>query len=306
MKRKYTTVNKTQSTLAVADRKPGRLCRPRCPMEPTTRGGTKLLTRTASRTAKAVVLRMTRWLPKSAPACRSRTGRKTSMPKPVAVSASPPSSVATPEVRTRPAKAPPAYAGTICQSRSPRAAASPPAVSRASTTGGGGQRTADVRLLSARLRLAVVHRLREVEIQAAGRWRTLALVLAAEAAPPVRCVGRGRHPSKGDLGDPHAGVQPDRDVGQVGDLECYLAGKAGIDVAGGRMNDNPEAADRAAALQTRDQVVRNGDNLDGAAQDELRWVQDDRLISLRLDRLHQIVGPLLDVQVGAAGLAEAR
>src|SRR6266568_3662787 len=70
------------------------------------------------------------------------------------------------------------------------------------------------------------------------------------------------------------------------------------------MDDDAEAAEGAAAFQSRDQVVGHAHPLDGAAEDEFVWVEEHRLVQADLNHLHQVVGGLLDVDEGALGVAE--
>ena len=100
--------------------------------------------------------------------------------------------------------------------------------------------------------------------------------------PPVAGLGRGR-PGPGSasrarasrralggpverherqLGDRQAGVELDRHAREVGDLERQRALEARVDEAGGGVDDQPEAAERARlALDPRDDVVGQLDPL---------------------------------------------
>src|SRR5262249_27536646 len=70
------------------------------------------------------------------------------------------------------------------------------------------------------------------------------------------------------------------------------------------MNDNPQAAEGAAAFEATDEIVGDSHALDGAAEDELVRVQEHRLFGADFDQLHQVVGRLLNVYEGALGVAE--
>src|ERR1700722_19887409 len=67
-----------------------------------------------------------------------------------------------------------------------------------------------------------------------------------------------------------------------------MAGKAGIDPPRGRMGQQAEPAERALALQAARDVVRERDHLEGRGQHELTRVQDERLVSVRLDFAGQV------------------
>ena len=73
----------------------------------------------------------------------------------------------------------------------------------------------------------------------------LALVLRAELGRAVRPLDRARHLEEADLADPHPEVERDRQVGDVGQLEGQVALPARVDVAGGRVDEQPEPAKRA-------------------------------------------------------------
>ncbi len=74
-----------------------------------------------------------------------------------------------------------------------------------------------------------------------------------------------------------------------------MAVPAGVDEAGGRVDEEPEAAQRALALQARDEVVRQADPLERGAEHELAWVEDERLVIRHLDELGEVLHRLLDV-----------
>ena len=110
-----------------------------------------------------------------------------------------------------------------------------------------------------------------------GRLR-LALVLRAELGRAVRPLDRARHLEEADLADPHPEVERDRQVGDVRQLERQVALPARIDVAGGRVDEQPEPAQRALALEPGDEVVRQLDPFERLAEHELAGVEDERLV----------------------------
>src|SRR6185437_6175053 len=73
----------------------------------------------------------------------------------------------------------------------------------------------------------------------------LALVLGPELRTAVRPLHRAGHLEEGDLTDLHAEIERDRQVRHVGQLERQVALPAGIDVAGRRVDQEPEPAKRA-------------------------------------------------------------
>ena len=83
-----------------------------------------------------------------------------------------------------------------------------------------------------------------------------------------------------------------------------MAVPAGVDEAGGRVDQQPEPAERALALEPRDEVVRQRDALERRAEHELAGVQDERLVAVDLDELGQLLLLLLDVDVRVARVAE--
>ena len=70
------------------------------------------------------------------------------------------------------------------------------------------------------------------------------------------------------------------------------------------MDQQAEPAKRALAFEPRDHVVGDGDPLQGLAEHELAWVQDERLLVGRLDQFGQILHRLLDVDERIARVVE--
>ena len=109
----------------------------------------------------------------------------------------------------------------------------------------------------------------EVLVGAAGGRLLLALVLAPQAGAPVGPVDGRRQAQERYLADLHAAVDGDGHLRGVRELQRQLARPAGVDVAGGGVDEQPQAPQRAAAVQPRHDVVGQGDRLQRAGEDEL-------------------------------------
>ena len=79
---------------------------------------------------------------------------------------------------------------------------------------------------------------------------------------------------------------------------------AGVDEAGRRVNEQTETAQRALALQSRDEIVGQPHALERRAEHELAGVEDERLVAVHLDQLGQVLLSLLDVDERIARVAE--
>ena len=117
----------------------------------------------------------------------------------------------------------------------------------------------------------------EVLPVAARRRPALALVLRADRRRAVRRRGRLGHLHEGDLPDLHAGIDRDREVRDVRELERHVAVPARVDEAGRRVDEQAEAAERALPLEPRDEVVGQPDPLERRAEHELAGVEDERV-----------------------------
>src|SRR5215213_9993357 len=115
----------------------------------------------------------------------------------------------------------------------------------------------------------------EVEVEAARSGLRLALVLARLLARAVRVLDRLVHAHERDLTDRHAVVDRDREVRHVRELERDVPAEARVDEAGCRVDEQAEAAERALALESRDEVVRQRDALERLAEHELAGVEDE-------------------------------
>src|SRR5437588_2458663 len=146
--------------------------------------------------------------------------------------------------------------------------------------------------------------LREVEVEAAGGGSILALVLAADLGAPVGPLDRTVEPQERELPDRHAVVDVDRQVRDVGELEREVAGEAGVDEAGGGVDQQPDPAERALALQAGHQVVRQLDALERLREDELARVEDERLARGDLEGLGDVLQRLADVDERVADVVE--
>ena len=64
---------------------------------------------------------------------------------------------------------------------------------------------------------------------------------------------------------------------------------ARVDEAGGRVDQEPEAAERALPLEPRDEVVGKPDPLERRAEHELARMEDERRLVVDLDELRQLL-----------------
>src|SRR5580692_9321408 len=92
-----------------------------------------------------------------------------------------------------------------------------------------------------------------------GRRSALAGVLRTESLGPVRAVGRGRHLEETDLADLHPRVQRDRQIRDVGQLQRDVPVPTGVHEPGRRVDDESQAAERALAVQSANNVVGDRD-----------------------------------------------
>lgn len=89
-------------------------------------------------------------------------------------------------------------------------------------------------------------------------------------------VGHRGHGLERELADAHAGVKRHGHAVDVCDFEGDGAFKSGIDVSGGGVNDDAEAAQGAAAFDTRYQIVREFDLFQRHAQYKFMRLNDER------------------------------
>src|SRR6476620_6259236 len=137
-----------------------------------------------------------------------------------------------------------------------------------------------------------------LERPARGR-AALALVARAVLLRAVRVLARRGEPEEAELADLHARVELDRQRRDVGELEGHVPGEAGVDEAGGRVREQAQPAELRLALHACGDVVGQRHHLVGRPEDELARVQDERLVTLRLDLAGQLglVGGRVDVGV---------
>src|SRR5271166_902724 len=133
-----------------------------------------------------------------------------------------------------------------------------------------------------------------VGVTARGR-PPLALILGAEAGRTVGPVGRRGHLQEADLADLHAGIEGDRKVGDVRELQGQVAVPSGIDEPGGGVDEQAQAPERRLPLQPGDQIPRKGDPLHRRAQHKLAGVEDQGILHAHVDQLGQVLLVLTDV-----------
>src|ERR671934_1645188 len=96
----------------------------------------------------------------------------------------------------------------------------------------------------------------EVLPVAARSWAPLPLVLGADAFRSVRSLGGLRQLDERELPDLHAGVDRDREICDIRELERHVPVPARVDETSGRVDEEAETAERALSLEPRDEVVR--------------------------------------------------
>src|SRR5690348_15086291 len=109
----------------------------------------------------------------------------------------------------------------------------------------------------------------EVLVVAARRRPALTLVLRPGRAAPVRVLGGRGHLQERDLADLHLGVDRDRKVRDVRQLEREVAVPSRVDEPGRRVDEQAQPPQRALAFQPRDQIVGERDALERGAEHEL-------------------------------------
>src|SRR4051794_9289716 len=143
-----------------------------------------------------------------------------------------------------------------------------------------------------------------VDVDRRRRRLELALVLGPERLGAVRPLHGAAHPEEADLADAHPGVQGDREVGDVRELERERALPARIDVARGRVDQQPQAPERRAAFEPGHDVVGELHPLQRPAEHELAGVEDERLLVGDREQLCQVGLRLPGVDEGIAVVAE--
>src|SRR3954449_4571412 len=83
-----------------------------------------------------------------------------------------------------------------------------------------------------------------------------------------------------------------------------MAVPARVDEAGGAVDEQPQAAQRALALQPGDEVRTQRDPLEGRAEHELAWMENEGAVVVDLDELSQVLLGALRVDVGSGVVAE--
>src|SRR5690606_8894939 len=144
----------------------------------------------------------------------------------------------------------------------------------------------------------------EVVVRAAGGRSALALIVRAVLLGAVRVVSRGGEPEERELTDLHAGPEHDRQGGDVGELESDVAAETGVDEAGRRVGEQPEPAKAGLALDPSRQVIREGDHLEGAREDELAGVENKSLVRVYLYETGEVGLVLGRVDVGVLVVVE--
>src|ERR1035437_716041 len=87
------------------------------------------------------------------------------------------------------------------------------------------------------------------------RRAALTSVLRTESRRPVGAIGRGGHLEEADLSYLHAGIERDRQVRDVGELEGDVPIPAGVNETGRRVNHEAQSTERTLAVEAPDDVV---------------------------------------------------
>src|SRR4051812_48355519 len=95
----------------------------------------------------------------------------------------------------------------------------------------------------------------EVQVVAARRGPSLTLVLRARAIAAVGNFGGRGHLQERDLPDLHLGIQRDREVRHVRQLQREVTVEAAVDEAGRGVDEQAEPPEAALALEPADKVV---------------------------------------------------
>ena len=112
--------------------------------------------------------------------------------------------------------------------------------------------------------------------------------MRAEAAGTVGVLSRGGQVEEAQLPDLHAGVEQDRHRRRVRQLQSHVAREAGVNEARRRVGEQAKAAKGGLALKARGNVVAEGHQLVGGAQDELAGVQHEGLIGAHVDLMSEV------------------
>src|SRR5436305_10139484 len=114
--------------------------------------------------------------------------------------------------------------------------------------------------------------------------------MAAELGTAVWPHGRAVERHERQLRDQQARVELDRNAREVVELERERALPAGVTETRGGVDDQPEAADGALALDPGDYVIGQLDPFERAAEAELAGVDDERLVLCDHDLLGEAGG----------------
>ena len=83
-----------------------------------------------------------------------------------------------------------------------------------------------------------------------------------------------------------------------------MTGEARVDEARGGVGQQPQSPQRGLALQAAGQVIGDRELLEGRAEHELAWVQDEGLLAFHLHEGGELFLRQLRVDVGVAGVIE--
>src|SRR6201993_5267997 len=116
----------------------------------------------------------------------------------------------------------------------------------------------------------------EVLVRARRRRSALALILRPDPRAAVGMLGGAGQPQDAQLADLHPRPERDREIGDVGELQCDVAAEAWVDEACGRVGEQAQTSQRRLALQSARQVVWQRAQFQRRAEHELAGVQHER------------------------------
>jgi len=111
-------------------------------------------------------------------------------------------------------------------------------------------------------------------------------------------LGGRRHFEERDLPDLHTWVDGDRQIRHIGEFQRQVAIPTCVNEARGAVYQKPEPPQRTLAFQSRDQVGRNPDSLEGRPEYELAGMKNESDPRVDFDKFGQVVLGSLGVDVG--------
>lgn len=101
-------------------------------------------------------------------------------------------------------------------------------------------------------------------------------------------LGRAGQPEQAQLADLHPGIQHDRQVRDVRQLEGDMPGETRVDEARGGVRERTQASSEGLPSSRPAMSSGQRDDLERRPEDELARVEDRRLVALRLEQARQV------------------